>query len=198
MLNSPRKAARILCVTLRAGSVGHAVLDGFGVAEGSFFTRRLDHLAPPRRLAAIVRLIKASCRRFAATRIVLGLPGACCPQRLDLATRLQERLSPLRRVVVSVRRLSDAASVLVERVRLRMSEELIERLAKHVVPDLAPFVERARRTPRYWRAAWYAVAVAFAELVALHPLDAAALAQPGAFTLRAFRTALARALEPRV
>jgi len=198
MLNSHCNVARVLCVTLRAGSVGHAVLDGFGVAEGSFFTRRLDHLAPARRLTAIVRLIKSSCRRFAATRIVLGLPGARSQQRFDLATRLRQRLSSLRRVCVSVRRLSDAASVLVERVRLRMSDELIERLAMHVVPDLAPFVERARRTPRYWRAAWYAVAVAFAELVAKHPLDAAALVQPGAFALRAFQAALTQALRPRV
>lgn len=185
---------RILCVTLRSGSIGHAVLDGFGVAEGSFFTKRLDHLARHRRLGVIARLICESCRRFATTRIVLGLTGPLTASRQDLARQLRERLERLTRKTVVVRRLADAARVLVDRVRLRMCEELVERVTAFVAPELTRFAERTRRAPMYWRAAWYAVVVAFSELVTDYPFDAAALAQPGAFTLHAFRVALAKSL----
>ena len=185
--------ARILCITLRDGSVGHAVLDGFGVAERSFFTRRLDHLRPRARYHAIVRLLCESCRRFRPGSIVIGLPVAPQPARVSLAARLARRVARLR-VSVSVRHLRDAACLLVERVRVGMMGELIENLARHFVPDLSVYLPRTRSSPQYWRAAWYALAIALAVLVERHPVTAAALAQPGAFQLQAFRLALDRSL----
>jgi hypothetical protein len=184
---------RILCLTLRAGSVGHAVLDGFGVAEGSFFTSRLDHLSPSARFRALVRLVRESCRRFRPTRVVFGLPGPHRADRLALANRLVQRLAKIR-VALSVKRLRDAARLLVERLRYTMADEIVERLARHFAPDLAPLVDRTRSRPPYWRAAWYALAIALATLVEHHPMDAAALAQPSAFALASFRTALQSAL----
>lgn len=188
-------APRILCITLRNGSVGHAVLDGFGIAEGSFFTTRLDHLRPSRRYQRLVRLLRASCRRFHPTRIVFGLPGARHAERLALAERLARRLRSLN-VAFTMKRLADAARLLVERLRYTMADEVVERLAEHFVPDLSPLVARTQTSPRYWRAAWYAVAIALATLVEHHPYDAAALAQPSAFLLRPFREALRSALTP--
>ncbi len=189
MHSLPHSLPRVLCLTLRAGSVGHVVLDGFGVAEGSFFTSRLDHLRPSERYRALVRLLRQSCRRFHPTRIVFGLPGAHHKDRLALAARLTRRLAKLR-VAVSVKRLRDAARLLVERLRYTMANEIVERLAKHFVPDLAPLVERTRTHPRYFRAAWYALAIALATLVEHHPFNAAALAQPSAFEIAPFRDAL--------
>lgn len=185
---------RILCITLRAGSIGHAVLDGFGVAEGSFFTKRLDHLAAHRRLAAIARLVGDSCRRYAVTRIVLGLPEPLTALRRALAAKLLRRLTRRTRRAVVIRRLGDAAELLVDRARCGTGQALVERVASVVAPTLSTFAERTRRMPMYWRAAWHAVAVAFAELLSSFPFDAAALVQPVAFTLPAFRVALQEAL----
>jgi hypothetical protein len=72
--------------------------------------------------------------------------------------------------------------------------EVIDNLAKHFVPDLSSYVARTRSSPQYWRAAWYALAIALSALVERHPIEAAALAQPGAFRLPAFRAALDRSL----
>lgn len=185
--------ARILCITLRDGSVGHAVLDGFGVAERSFFTRRLDHLRPRARYQAIVRLLCDSCRRYRPDSIVLGL--SWCPRaRLsDLAERLARRAARLCSSV-AVRRLQDDARLLVERVRVGMVGEVIDNLAKHFAPDLSSYLARTRASPQYWRVAWYALAIALSVLVERHPIEAAALAQPGAFRLPAFSAALDRSL----
>lgn len=184
---------RVLCITLRSGSIGHAVLDGFGIAEGSFFTSRLDHMRPALRYKKLLRLLLASCRRFHPTRIVFGLPGPLRSERLVLADRLSRRLRSFG-VSVSVKRLCDAARLLVERLRHTMADEVVERLARHFAPELTPLVERTIASPHYWRAAWYAFAIALATLVEHHPYDAAALAQPSAFLLPPFRAALLAAL----
>lgn len=181
--------ARILCITLRDGSVGHAVLDGFGVAEGSFFTRRLDHLRPRSRYRAIVQLLCDSCRRFHPSSIILGLSWSPRAGLSNLAERLARRVAR-KRVFVSVRRLQRAARLLVEGASARAADKLIDLLAAHFVPDLAPYVRRTRSSPQYRRAAWYALTIALAVLVERHPVDAAALAQPGAFRLPSFRAAL--------
>lgn len=181
---------RILCVTLRSSSLGHAVLDGFGVAEGSFFTTRLDRLRPAQRAGALVRLVRSSCRRFHATQVVLGLPGPRGAERRALADRIAVRLRRIRGVTVSIRRLRDGARLLVDRLRYTMAGEIVDRLVQHFVPELLPYAARVALDPRYWRAAWYAVAIALVELVEQHPLDAAALARPSAFTLQPFREAL--------
>lgn len=194
-MSSSFRVHRVLCITLRSGSVGHAVLDGFGVAEGSFFTSRLDHLQPSLRYQKLLRLLRSSCRRFRPTRIVFGLPGPVRADRLALATRLSRRLRS-QDVAVSVKRLCHAARLLVERFRYTMAHDVVERLAAHFVPSLTSFVDRDHANPRYWRAAWYAVAVALATLVEHHPYDAAALAQPSAFSLRPFRDALRSSLTP--
>ncbi len=185
--------ARILCITLREGSVGHAVLDGFGVAEGSFFTRRLDHLRPRSRYRAIVRLLCDSCRRFHPSTIIFGLSWSPGARLTTLAERLARSVARTR-AFVSVRRLHDAARLLVEGVSARAAHTLVERLAAHFVPDLAPYVRRTRSSPQYWRAAWYALAIALSVLVERHPVEAAALAQPNAFRLPAFYRALDRSL----
>lgn len=190
----PLHPPRILCVTLRAGSIGHAVLDGFGVAEESFFARRLSHLRDSRRLGALARFVCSSCRRYRTSRIVLGLPESVTPDRQRLADRLRTRLERLTRRVVVVRRIRDAARLLLDRARVRLGQVLVDRVATAVAPSLAHLTEKTRRVPMYRRAAWYAVAVAFAELVAVSPFTAAALAQPAAFKLDSFRTALAEAL----
>lgn len=194
-MSSSLPLPRILCVTLRPGSVGHAVLDGYGVVERSFFTSRLDHLPPAERFRRLLRLVRASCRRFRPTRIVLGLTGAFREDRLALATRLARRLRQCP-VAISLKRFCHAARLLVGRPRYTMADEVVERLAEHFVPELTPLVARTRSSPQYWRSAWYAVAIALAVLVEHHPYDAAALARPGAFRLAPFRAALGSALTP--
>lgn len=194
-MSPPVSIPRILCVTLRSASVGHAVLDGFGVVESSFFTSRLDHLPPGQRYRKLIRMLLASCRRFRPTRVVLGLPGALRSDRQALAARLAHRLRRCR-VDIAVRRFCHAARLLVGRLRYTMADEVVERLAAHFVPELTPLVARTRSSPRYWRPAWYAVAIALATLVEHHPFDAAALARPSAFHLAPFRMALGAALSP--
>jgi hypothetical protein len=184
---------RVLCLTVRAGSVGHAVLDGFGVAEGSFFTSRLDHLAHASRFHALVRLLRSSCRQYHPTQIVLGLTGRLCAERVALAERIARRVAHLG-ITVTVKRLRDAAEMLVDRVCYRMCDELVSRLSKHFVPEVRPVVVHGDAQAWYWRPAWYALAIALADLLERHPLVAAALAQPSAFSLYPFREALRSAL----
>lgn len=186
------RSPRVLCLTLREGSVGHAVLDGFGVSEGSFFTSRLDHLTSRRRFSRVLRLVRSSCERFQPTRIVFGVPEHARIRRRALAKRLARALGPLR-VEVSIRDLRYASLLLVERHRRRRVESFIERLAELFAPDLAPLVERARKLAWYWRPAWYALLGALAELVEHHPRVGAALARPDAFAIPSFRAAVVAA-----
>lgn len=176
---------------LRLGSVGHAVLDGYGVPAHSFFTSRLDHLPRAARAACIARLLARSCARFHPTRVVLGLPGPVRADRLALAERLRRTLRA-HRIPVSTKRLRDGAALVVRRVRYRMAKELVDGLAQHFVPELATRRPGAHRRAWYWRPAWYAVAVALAVLTEHHPFAAAALARPSAFRLPAFRAALTK------
>lgn len=198
MTSEKQPRPRILCLILRHGSVGHAVLDGFGVAEHSFFTSRLDHLPHGRRTAQIVKLLARSCARFHPTRVVFGLPGARRADRVALAERLSQCLR-YTHIATSTQRLCDAAGLLVHRVRYRMAKEIVDQLVEHFVPELAAQRPRTNLRAWYWYPAWYATAVALAVLTEHHPLTAAALARPGAFSLPAFREALtksARRLAP--
>ncbi len=181
--------ARVLCITLRAGSVGHAVLDGFGILDGAFFTSRFDHLAPRRRFNWLLQLVRTSFARFHPTRVVLGLPESRHSEKRSLAKRLAQRLASLG-VRVSIRRLRDAALILVAERRLGTAKELAAKLAEHFVPELALMRDRSTRRAWYWRPAWFALAIALAVLVERHPRVAAALAQPSAFLLEPFRRAL--------
>lgn len=180
---------RVLCLTLRSGSVGHAVVDGFGVTPRSFFTSRFDHLVRRDRLRAIVRLLLSSYQRFRPTYVVLGLPGRLHPERSRFAERLKQHLERLG-ITAIMKRLRDAAALFVARVRYRMSDELVNQLATHFVPDHVPGVPRERARAPHRRPAWYAVAVALAVLVEHHPRAAAALAQPSAFSIGTFHEAV--------
>ncbi len=183
---------RVLCVTLRTGSIGHAVLDGYGVPDGAFFTRRIDHLASRRRMNALLELLLDSYRRYHPHHVVLGLTGRHCPGRVALAKQLADRL---RRsgIVARVKHLHDAASLLVARVGHSMADALVTQLATHFVPDVTPAVSRKHPHAWYWRPAWYALAIALLVLVDRHPRVAAALARPGAYLITAFGQALAAA-----
>ena len=192
MLSRNPSPPRVLCLVLRSGSIGHVVLDGFGVAERSFFTSRVDHLPPAARFAWMAALVTHSCARYRPTRVVLGLPGRLHADRLTLAEHLLRHLRGAR-LHASVKRLSEAARVLVGHVQYRMADEIVDHLVAHFVPDLAPRHTRGNPLAWYWRPAWCALAIALAELVEHHPLVAAALARPSAFSLRSFRAALAAA-----
>jgi len=188
-MSAPFASPRVLCVTLRDASVGHAVLDGFGLAEGSFFIRRFDHLHVRRRFVEVLRLLRSSYHHYHPTRIVLGLPGRLRERRRRIADRLAKRLAALG-IEITVRRLRDAAGVLVERVRFRTVPELVDRLAAHFVTSGVPATARTRGGALYWRPAWYAAALALAALVEHHPRVAAALAGAGAFGLPPFHRAI--------
>lgn len=188
-MSTPSTSPRVLCVTLRDGSVGHVVLDGFGVADGSFFVRRFDHLLVHRRFAEVLRLLRSSYHLYHPTRIVLGLPGRVRDGRRRIADRLAKHLASLG-IEITVERLRDAAAVLVERVRFRTVPELVGNLAAHFVTSGVPATARTRGGALYWRPAWYAAALALAALVEHHPRVAAALAGAGAFRLPAFHRAV--------
>lgn len=179
-------ASRILALQLHAGMSGSAALDGFGLAPGSWRTSRVA----TRSADTLARYLRSLIRRFRPSVVVLGVSrrAAAVDTRLRrLACNLLRSLG----VPVVVRHVREAYALLRGRIRGTHREELATTIVEGFLPEL---VGRARlKRIRDRRSAWHAIAVALVELIRRHPLSAAALATPRAFSIPPFRTALVQA-----
>ena len=188
----PEDPARVLVIVATSQFSGHAVLDGWGLAPGSFATWDLISFATNEaRTRSFKRHLIRSLRRYRPAILVLGVPrfdGSIARALREHATQLATALgmSVVERPVALGRRL------LLGCLRGSNDDALAEHIASGFFPELAGFRRDKQTIQRRYRChAFEAVALALHELVVRSPLSAAVVAKDVAFTMGCFNTALA-------
>ena len=188
----PVDPARVLVIVATSQFSGHAVVDGWGLAPGSFATWDLVSFATnAARTRSFKRHLIRSLRRYRPAVLVLGVPrydGTRARGLREAATQLATALgvSVVERPVAAGRRL------LLGCLRGSNDDALAERISTGFFPELANFRNDKQTIQRRYRShSFEAVALALHELVARSPLSAAAVARNDAFAMGLFNTALA-------
>ena len=183
---------RILAVVPTPCFSGHAVLDGWGLAPGSFATWKMGSLTTNEaRCRSFNRRLLDSLQRHRPAVLVLGIS-----RHDDLRSRaLRESASRLaaRCGVFAVERpVSEARCLLLGCQRGSEDDALAACVANGFFPALERFRSPRQTIQRRYRLhAFEAVALALLELVERAPLSAAAVARDEAFAMGRFNTALA-------
>lgn len=186
MRESSAPSSRILAFQLHAGCSGQCVLDGFGLAPGSWKTSRVA----ARSSAELARFVRRAVERFRPAAVVLGVSRRKALSDAALRRAAFSALRPLG-VPVVVRHMREAYSLFRDRIRGTRREELVHAIAVNFLPERSRELTPKRVHDR--RSAWQALALALVELIHRFPRSAAALATSRAFSIRPFRAALARA-----
>lgn len=188
----PEDPARVLVIVATSQFSGHAVVDGWGLAPGSFATWDLISFATNEaRTRSFKRHLIRSLRRYRPALLVLGVPRFDGPRARVLreeATQLATALgmSVVERPVAAGRRL------LLGCLRGSNDDALADHITSGFFPELASFRNGKQTVQRRYRShSFEAVALALHELVARAPLSAAAVAKDAAFAMGRFNAALA-------
>ena len=189
---APENSARILAVVPTPSFSGHAVLDGWGLAPGSFATWKSGSMTTD---SAGERRFKDrlcdSLERYRPVVLVLGIPRRDDP----LSRALREsarRLAASYGLHAIERPVSEARSLLLGCQRGPESDALAACVANGFFPALKRFQSPKQTIRRRYRLhAFEAVALALVELVKRAPLSAAAVARDEAFSMGRFNAALA-------
>ena len=189
---APENSARVLAVVPTPCFSGHAVLDGWGLAPGSFATWKLGSLTTDaEREQSFNRRLCESFQRHRPAVLVLGIP-----RHDDARSRgLREgacRIAASYGVRAIERRVSEARSLLLGCQRGCEDNALSACVANSFFPALRKFRSPKQTIQRRYRLhAFEAVALALLELVERAPLSAAAVARDEAFAMGRFNAALA-------
>jgi hypothetical protein len=188
----PDDPARVLVIVATSQFSGHAVVDGWGLAPGSFATWDLISFATNEaRIRSFKRHLTRSLRRYRPAILVLGVPrfdGPIARVLREEATQLATALGMpvVERPVAAGRRL------LLGCLRGDNDDALADHVTSGFFPELASFRNGKQTVQRRYRShSFEAVALALHELVARAPLSAAAVAKDAAFSMGRFNAALA-------
>lgn len=188
----PVDPARVLVIVATSQFSGHAVVDGWGLAPGSFATWDLTSFATDEaRTRSFKRHLIRSLHRYRPAILVLGAPrfdGPISRVLREEATQLATALG----VSVVERPVAAGRRMLLGCLRGSNDDALAERISTGFFPELASFRSDKQAVQRRYRShSFEAVALALHELVARSPLSAAAVARDDAFAMGLFNTALA-------
>ncbi len=179
-------SSRILAFQLHAGCSGQCVLDGFGLAPGSWKTSRVA----TRTSAELARFVRRAVQRFRPAAVVFGVSRRKARSDHALRRAAFSAVRPLG-VPVVVRHMREAYAMFRDRIRGTRREELVHTITVNFLPECSRELTPKRIHDR--RSAWQALALALVELVHRFPRSAAALATSRAFSIHPLRAALARA-----
>ncbi|MGA7742824.1 MAG: hypothetical protein WBP56_20645 [Polyangia bacterium] len=187
----PEDPARVLVIVATKQFSGHAVVDGWGLAPGSFATWDLISFATNEaRTRSFKRHLIRSLCRYRPAVLVLGVPRFDGPSARVLreeATQLATALgmSVVERPVAAGRRL------LLGCLRGSNDDALADHITSGFFPELASFRNGKQTVQRRYRShSFEAVALALHELVERAPLSAAVIARNEAFSMGRFNAAL--------
>lgn len=188
---APADPGRVLAIVLAPQFSGHAVVDGWGLAPGSFATWDLHWPATREALLrSFRRHIVRSLSRFRPAVVVLGIPRFDDPASMALRETAMQIAAAYG--VPSVERLvTQARQLLLSCRRGSCDDALAEKVMEGFFPELSA-LRAGKQTiqRRYRRHTFEAAALAVHELVERAPLSAAVIAKDAAFAMGTFNAAL--------
>ena len=188
---APADPGRVLAIVPAPQFSGHAVVDGWGLAPGSFATWDLRWPATREGLLLSFRrhLVRSLCRHRPAI-VVLGIPRF--DDTVSAALRETAKLIATAHGVPAVERLvTQARQLVIGSQRGPNDDALADKVVDGFFPELSGL--RAKKQTiqrRYRRHAFEAAALAVCELVEHEPLSAAVIAKDAAFAMATFNAAL--------
>lgn len=181
-MSSPASSAdptRLLVFVLNLNNTGHAVLDRWGLAPGSFGVFDLHHTRAGRaRVERLITRIRRALRRFRPSLVVLGVASQAGPTQREVLAEVRRRLRAAR-VRVVTRSVDHARRVLCTTPGSSRRGELGDLISQGFFPELAcrvvTGIERHVERAFYWRRAFHALALGLHEFAERHPRQAFAL-----------------------
>ena len=188
---APEDSARVLAVVPTPQFSGHAVVDGWGLAPGSFATWKLGLFATNEaRIRSFNRHLLQSLRRHRPAILVLGIPRQDEP-RSQALRHAAIRLAVAHGVPAIVRPVTEARCLFLGRQRGSRDDTLAACVVTGFFPELGPFRNPKQTIQRRYRChSFEAVALALHELVERTPLSAAVISKDDAFAMGRFNAAL--------
>jgi hypothetical protein len=188
----PEDPARVLVIVATSQFSGHAVVDGWGLAPGSFATWDLISFATNEtRTRSFKRHLIRSLHRYRPAVLVLGVPRFDGPIARVLREEATQVATAIGMLIVE-RPVAAGRHLLLGCLRGSNDDALADRITSGFFPELACFRNGKQTIQRkYRRHAFEAVALALHELVTRAPLSAAAVAKDAAFAMGWFNDALA-------
>ena len=188
---APGDSVRVLAVVPRRQFSGHAVVDGWGLAPGSFATWDLRWPATEEeRIRSFRQHLIRSLHRYRPGVLVLGIPRFA--DHLSRALReTAMQLAAAYGVPAVERSVAQARSLLLGCQRGSHDDALADKVTGGFFPELlGHLTERQSIQRKYRRHAFEAAILALHELVERAPLSAAAVAKDAAFEMGTFNSAL--------
>jgi hypothetical protein len=191
----PLRRVRVFSLVPARRYAGLAVVDGFGMPEHGFQTCKLDRFRSlvEKKAAFALRLTRA-LRKFRPTLAVLGIPkyddDTCRALRKVAETIFKSAGLPF-----VIRSVAESRHLLLGKYMGDSEDEFAKSIVSGFLPELARFLKPSAIIRQYRRHAWEAVGLAITELLGRAPLQAAALARPGAFAMGTIAETLQQAAQ---
>jgi|GEM_PF-1258865 len=188
---APAEPGRVLAIVPAPQFSGHAVVDGRGLAPGSFATWDLRWpVTREEQILSFRRHLLRSLCRYRPAVVVLGVPRFDDPVS-DALREAAKQVATEHGVPTIERLVTQGRQLLIGCQRGPWDDALADRLVDGFFPELAGFRYKKQTIQRrYRRHAFEAAALAVLELVERAPLSAAVIAKDAVLAMGAFKAAL--------